>query len=199
MSVVSPPSEETPAPKPRRSPLAYLPLIIFIAVMGLLFVRLFDGDPSRLPSALLNKSAPQFNLPALLTNAPGLSDKDLRQGHVTIVNIFASWCGPCHEENPQLVALSQDKRLAAEGVKLVGIAYKDQPENTRRYLGQEGDPYSAIGVDLSGRTGIDFGAYGVPETYVIKGDGTIAFKFVGPIDDATLENAIWPQIEAARK
>ncbi len=120
------PAEDAPAPKPRRLPLAYLPLIIFVAVMGLLFVRLFDGDPSRLPSALLNKSAPQFNLPALLTNVPGLSDKDLRQGHVTIVNIFASWCGPCHEENPQLVAFSQDKRLAAEGVKLVGIAYKDQ-------------------------------------------------------------------------
>ncbi len=76
---------------------------------------------------------------------------------MSVVNIFASWCGPCHEENPQLVAFSQDKRRAAESVKLVGIAYKDLPENTRRYLGQEGNPYSAIGVDASGRTGIDFG------------------------------------------
>jgi cytochrome c biogenesis protein CcmG/thiol:disulfide interchange protein DsbE len=201
LSVTSPPPAEAPpeVSKERRSPLAYLPLLIFIAVMGLLFVRLFAGDPSRLPSALLNKSVPQFNLPALLTNAPGLSDKDLRQGHVTIVNIFASWCGPCHEENPQLVALSQDKRLAAKGIKLVGIAYKDLPEDTRRYLGQEGNPYSAIGVDASGRTGIDFGVYGVPETYVIKGDGTIAFKFVGPIGEDTLRASIWPQIDAARK
>jgi cytochrome c biogenesis protein CcmG, thiol:disulfide interchange protein DsbE len=196
---------ETPAATPegtvreRRSPLAYLPLLVFIGVMGLLLARLFAGDPSRLPSALLNKSVPKFDLPALLTNAPGLSDKDLRQGHVTVLNIFASWCGPCHEENPQLVALAQDKRLAAEGVKLVGIAYKDLPEDTRRYLGQEGDPYTAIGVDASGRTGIDFGVYGVPETYIVKGDGTIAFKFVGPIDEATLRDAIWPQIEAARK
>ncbi len=201
MSVTSPPPAEAPSEvvKPRLSPLAYLPLIIFIALMGLLFVRLFAGDPSQLPSALLNKSVPRFDLPPLLTNAPGLSDKDLRQGHVSVVNIFASWCGPCHEENPQLVAFSQDKRRAAESVKLVGIAYKDLPENTRRYLGQEGNPYSAIGVDASGRTGIDFGVYGVPETYIVKGDGTIAFKFVGPIDDDTLRNTIWPQIEAARK
>ena len=185
--------------RPRRAPLAYLPLLIFIAVAGLMLARLFAGDPSRLPSALLDKSVPKFNLPALLSTAPGLSDKDLRQGHVTVLNIFASWCGPCHEENPQLVALSQDKRLAAERIKLVGIAYKDLPEDTRRYLGQEGDPYSAIGVDASGRTGINFGVYGVPETYVVKGDGTIAYKFVGPIDDAVLRDAIWPQIEAARK
>ena len=116
-----------------------------------------------------------------------------------MLNVFASWCGPCHEENPQLVALAHDKRLADEGIKLVGIAYKDASEDTRRYLGQEGNPYAGIGVDASGRTGIDFGVYGVPETYIIKGDGKIAFKFVGPIDAATLQSAIWPQIEAARK
>ena len=200
MSETSPPAaapQETA--RPRRSPLAYLPLLIFIGVVGLLLARLFAGDPSRLPSALLDKSVPKFDLPALLTTAPGLSDKDLRQGHVTVLNIFASWCGPCHEENPQLVALAQDKRLAAEGVKLVGIAYKDLPDDTRRYLGQEGNPYAAIGVDASGRTGIDFGVSGVPETYIVKGDGTIAFKFVGPIDEDTLRDAIWPQIEAARK
>lgn len=200
MSETSPPAaapQETA--RPRCSPLAYLPLLIFIGVVGLLLARLFAGDPSRLPSALLDKSVPKFDLPALLTTAPGLSDKDLRQGHVTVLNIFASWCGPCHEENPQLVALAQDKRLAAEGVKLVGIAYKDLPDDTRRYLGQEGNPYAAIGVDASGRTGIDFGVYGVPETYIVKGDGTIAFKFVGPIDEDTLRDAIWPQIEAARK
>jgi cytochrome c biogenesis protein CcmG/thiol:disulfide interchange protein DsbE len=200
LSVITPPPADASTPgRERRAPLAYLPLLIFIGVMGLLFVRLFAGDPSRLPSALINKSVPDFDLPALLPNAAGLSDKDLKQGHVTVLNIFASWCGPCHEENPQLVALSQDKRLAAEHIKLVGIAYKDPPDDTRRYLDQEGDPYSAIGVDASGRTGIDFGAYGVPETYIIKGDGTIAFKFVGPIDDATLSRAVWPQIEAARK
>ena len=200
MSETSPPAatpEETV--RERRSPLAYLPLLVFIGVMGLLLARLFAGDPSRLPSVLIDKSVPKFDLPGLLTTAPGLSDKDLRQGHVTVLNIFASWCGPCHEENPQLVALAQDKRLAAEGVKLVGIAYKDLPDDTRRYLGQEGNPYTAIGVDASGRTGIDFGVYGVPETYIVNGDGTIAFKFVGPIDDATLRDAIWPQIEAARR
>ncbi len=200
MSETLPPIDETPNAPPRgRAPLAYVPLVIFIAVVALLLGRLFAGDPSRLPSALIDKSAPAFDLPSLLAGQPGLSDKDLRQGHVTVLNIFASWCGPCHEENPQLVALAHDKRLAGEGIKLVGIAYKDLPEDARRYLGQEGNPYAAVGVDASGRTGIDFGVYGVPETYVIKGDGKIAFKFVGPIDDATLRDAIWPQIEAARK
>lgn len=201
MSVITPPPSETApqATRERRAPLAYVPLVVFVGVMGLLFVRLFAGDPSRVPSALINKSVPDFNLPALLPNGAGLSDKDLKAGHVTILNVFASWCGPCHEENPELMALAHDKRLAAENIKLVGIAYKDLPDNTRRYLGQEGDPYSTIGVDSSGRTGIDFGVYGVPETYVVKGDGTIAFKFVGPIDEATLNSAIWPRIEAARK
>ncbi|MDR3407992.1 MAG: DsbE family thiol:disulfide interchange protein [Methylovirgula sp.] len=201
MSETLPPIDESSEPpaRERRAPLAYLPLVIFVAVVALLLGRLFAGDPSRLPSALIDKSAPVFDLPSLLAGQPGLSDKDLRQGHVTVLNIFASWCGPCHEENPQLVALAHDKRLAEEGIKLVGIAYKDLPEDARRYLGQEGNPYAAVGVDASGRTGIDFGVYGVPETYIIKGDGKIAFKFVGPIDDATLRDAIWPQIEAARK
>jgi cytochrome c biogenesis protein CcmG, thiol:disulfide interchange protein DsbE len=198
LSVTTPPSEAS-TPRARRSPLAYLPLAIFLGVMGLLLMRLFAGDPSRLPSALINKTVPDFDLPALLPNTAGLSDKDLKQGHVTVLNIFASWCGPCHEENPQLMALAQDKRLTGENIKLVGIAYKDLPDNTRRYLGQEGNPYGAIGVDASGRTGIDFGVYGVPETYVIRGNGTVAFKFVGPLDDDTLNAALWPQIEAARK
>jgi cytochrome c biogenesis protein CcmG, thiol:disulfide interchange protein DsbE len=193
-----PPVAETKAPE-RRAPLAYLPLVVFIAVVALLLGRLFAGDPSRLPSPLIDKSVPAFNLPALFAGQPGLSDRDMRQGHVTVLNVFASWCGPCHEENPQLVALAHDKRLAAAGIQLVGIAYKDAPEDTRRYLDQEGNPYARVGVDASGRTGIDFGVYGVPETYIIKGDGKIAFKFVGPIDAATLQNAIWPQIEAARK
>jgi cytochrome c biogenesis protein CcmG, thiol:disulfide interchange protein DsbE len=194
-----PPVAETKAPPERRAPLTYLPLVVFIAVVALLLGRLFAGDPSRLPSALIDKSVPVFNLPALFAGQPGLSDRDMRQGHVTVLNVFASWCGPCHEENPQLVALAHDKRLADEGIKLVGIAYKDAPEDTRRYLDQEGNPYARVGVDASGRTGIDFGVYGVPETYIIKGDGKIAFKFVGPIDAATLQGAIWPQIEAARK
>jgi cytochrome c biogenesis protein CcmG, thiol:disulfide interchange protein DsbE len=198
LSVTTPPSEAS-TPRARRSPLAYLPFVIFLGVMGLLLVRLFAGDPTRLPSALINKTVPDFDLPALLPNTAGLSDKDLKKGHVTVLNIFASWCGPCHEENPQLMALAQDKRLASENIKLVGIAYKDLPDDTRRYLGQEGNPYGAIGVDASGRTGIDFGAYGVPETYVIRGNGTVAFKFVGPLDGDTLSAALWPQIEAARR
>ncbi len=148
MSVTSPPPAEAPQ---RRSPLAYLPLVVFVALVVLLFGRLFAGDPSRLPSALINKSAPQFDLPPLLATIPGLADRDLRQGHVTVLNIFASWCGPCREENPQLVALAP--RQAArrpKALKLVGIAYKESAGRHRRYLGQEGNPYAAIGVDASG-------------------------------------------------
>lgn len=187
-----------PARRAGRPRLAFLPFALFCGLALLFLLRLFAGDASRLPSALIGKQAPPFNLPALEPGKPGLSNADLRQGHVSVLNVFASWCGPCHEENPLLLSLAQDKTLAADGVQLIGSAYKDDPNDTRHYLGAEGNPYSRIGVDQSGRTGIDFGVYGVPETFIIKGDGTIAFKFVGPIDTATLNSTILPQIEKAR-
>jgi cytochrome c biogenesis protein CcmG, thiol:disulfide interchange protein DsbE len=186
--------------KTRRSWLVFLPLILFAALALLFFLRLFAGDVSRLPSALIGRQVPHFNLPPVtgLAERPGLSDQDLRQGGVTVLNVFASWCAPCHLEHPLLFALAQDDNLAEEGVRLFGIAYKDSPENIRRFLGQDGDPFARIGVDQSGRTGIDFGVYGVPETFIIKGDGTIAFKFVGPITEDALRDTILPQIEKAR-
>ncbi|MGH6817500.1 MAG: DsbE family thiol:disulfide interchange protein [Methylovirgula sp.] len=185
---------------PRRSRLLFLPLVFFAALALLLLVRIFAGDISLLPSALIGKQVPQFALPAVtgLAQKPGLTDQDMRQGGVTILNVFASWCGPCHEEQPLLFALSQDDRLAEEGVRLYGIAYKDAPGNIRRFLGQNGDPFARIGLDRSGRTAIDFGVYGVPETFIVKGDGTIAFKYVGPITEDALRDTILPQIEKAR-
>jgi cytochrome c biogenesis protein CcmG/thiol:disulfide interchange protein DsbE len=184
-----------------RARLVLLPLIVFGAIAALFLIRLFAGDSSRLPSALIGREVPHFNLPPVagLTDRPGLSDADLRQGHVTLVNVFASWCVPCQQENPQLLALSQNPALQKDGVRLVGIAYKDKPENTRRFLGEAGDPYARIGADVSGLTGIDFGVYGVPETYIVKGNGKIAYKYVGPLNPETIASTILPQIAKAQQ
>jgi cytochrome c biogenesis protein CcmG/thiol:disulfide interchange protein DsbE len=170
--------------------------LIFGALALLFFARLFAGDASRIPSALIGQSAPTLDLPAL-DGAAGLKDSDLRQGHVSVVNVFASWCLPCHEEHPILLDLAADKTLAAEGVRLIGVAQKDDPENVRRFLGAKGDPYSRVGVDRDGRAGIEWGVYGVPETFIVKGDGTIAFKLVGPMSAEILAKIMRPQIEKA--
>ena len=185
-------SEATATPR-RRGWLAALPLIVFLALAALLFVRLFAGDSSRLPSALIGQSAPSLDLPGL-DGASGLADADLRQGHVTIVNVFASWCQPCRGEHEFLIGLANDPELKAKGVTLLGVAQKDPPENVRRFLGALGNPYAKVGLDADGRAGIDWGVYGVPETFVVRGDGKIAFKQIGPIDAAALESAVKPAI-----
>jgi cytochrome c biogenesis protein CcmG/thiol:disulfide interchange protein DsbE len=186
---------------PRRTSrwLMFLPLIAFAAVAALFFIRLYAGDASLLPSALIGRPVPRFDLPPLPgVAAPGLSDSDLRQGRVTLVNVFASWCVPCHAEHSVLMEIARDPQLK-DRVALVGLAYKDEPENTRRFLGQGGNPFARIGVDASGRTGIDFGVYGVPETYVIRGDGTIGYRFVGPLSNESLRQVLLPQILAASR
>ena len=138
------------------------------------------GDPSRLPSALIGQSAPPLTL-AGLDGGAGLSDADLRQGHVSVINVFGSWCEPCHLEHPYLMALAADPALKAKGVAIFGVAQKDLPENVRRLLGAKGDPYAKVGLDPDGRAGIDWGVYGVPETFIVRGDGTIAYKVIGPM------------------
>ena len=146
---------------------------------------------------LVGKAAPDFDLPPLAgltaNNAavPGLKKADLL-GHVTLVNIFASWCGPCRQEHPLLAELAKDTR-----VRLVGINYKDKPENARRFLDDLGNPYAAVGVDANGRTGIDWGVYGVPETFVVGPDGIIRYKFIGPISEEGLAKVLKPEIEKA--
>jgi cytochrome c biogenesis protein CcmG, thiol:disulfide interchange protein DsbE len=187
--------DETGAPR-RRGLLTMLPLLVFGALAALFFARLFAGDASRIPSALIGQSAPTLDLPGL-EGAAGLKDADLRQGHVTVVNIFASWCLPCHEEHDVLLDLAADKALAAKGVRLIGVAQKDDPENVRRFLGAKGDPYAKVALDRDGRAGIDWGVYGVPETFIVKGDGTVAFKFIGPINAEALASVVRPQIEKA--
>ena len=184
---------------PPRSPLRFLPLVLFGLLAGLFLLRLFAGDASRLPSALIGKPAPTFDLPALagLDDTPGLATADLRQGHVSLVNVFASWCVPCRQEHPVLMSIAQDSALRAKGVALYGLSYKDEAANARGFLKEEGNPFTRIGADPAGRTAIDFGVYGVPETFVIKGDGTIAYKFIGPLTPQALQTTLIPEIEKA--
>ncbi len=192
-------ARETATPAPRKKLVAYLPLAFFLALAALFFFSLKSGDPSRLPSALLGRKAPDFALPALegFGAAGGLSSADLALGKPTLVNIFASWCLPCRDEHPMLVQLSKDAALAAKGLRVAGIAYKDEPANSRKFLAEVGNPYALIGVDKSGRAGIEWGVYGVPETFVVKGDGTIAYKFVGPLSPQALREKLMPEIEKA--
>jgi cytochrome c biogenesis protein CcmG/thiol:disulfide interchange protein DsbE len=181
---------------PARRLIVLLPLLVVLVLGALFFARLFAGDASHIPSALIGQSAPPIDLKGL-DGASGLADADLRNGHVSIVNVFGSWCLPCHAEHETLMALAADKELAAKGVALYGVAQKDDPENLRRFLGAKGDPYAKIGLDQDGRAGIDWGVYGVPETFIVKGDGTIAYKFIGPMDAQTLASVVRPQIDKA--
>jgi cytochrome c biogenesis protein CcmG, thiol:disulfide interchange protein DsbE len=181
------------APRPRRW-LAFLPLIGFAALAALFVFRLESGgDPARIPSALIGEAAPPLTL-AGLDGGPGLVDADLRAGHVSLVNVFGSWCEPCHQEHPVLLALASDPELKAKGVTLYGVAQKDTVENVRRFLGAAGDPYAKVGLDPKGAAGIDWGVYGVPETFIVRGDGTIAYKLIGPMTPEALEREVKPQI-----
>ena len=181
--------------------LAVVPLLGFLGLSAMFYVRLGAGDASQIPSPLLGKPAPVFALPPVagLASIPGLADSDLRKGQVTLVNVFASWCQPCHFEHPVLQDIANNKQLAALGVRLAGIAYKDDTLKTTAFLAREGNPYAAVGADTDGRTGIDWGVYGVPETFVVKGDGTIAFKFVGPMTAQSLRDVILPEIAKAMR
>jgi cytochrome c biogenesis protein CcmG, thiol:disulfide interchange protein DsbE len=183
---------ETASEKPRRL-LLLLPLAVFVALAALFLMQLLSGrDVAEIPSALIGQAAPETNLPPLEGMAlPGLDSKNFA-GKVTLVNVWASWCAPCREEHPLLLALSQDKRFS-----IAGLNYKDTPENARRFLGGLGNPYAAIGVDTSGRTAIDWGVYGVPETFLVGKDGRIAFKHVGPLTEQAVTDALIPAIEKA--
>jgi cytochrome c biogenesis protein CcmG/thiol:disulfide interchange protein DsbE len=187
------------APAPRRKLLALLPLVAFLALAALFFSRL-GVDSQRLPSALVGKPAPVFSLPPLEgAGVPAFSDADLRKGAVTLVNIFASWCGPCRDEHPLLMRLAADESLKKAGVRIAGLSYKDDPANSLRFLKELGAPYDMIGVDRGGRAGMEWGVYGVPETFVVRGDGVIAYKHIGPLTEQSLRDKLLPEIEKARR
>lgn len=181
----------------RRGLLVLLPLAAFLALAALFFFRLGTGDPSRIPSALIGRPVPQMELPPLPglerdgKPVPGVTNATFK-GAVTLVNVWASWCVPCHDEVPFLDELAKDKRI-----QLVGINYKDSAENARRFLNRYGNPFVATGQDASGRASIDWGVYGVPETFLVGRDGRIAYKLVGPITAANLKRVLLPEIEKA--
>ena len=183
--------------RPRRRWLTALPLIGFALLAGLFLARIKDGDPSIIPSALIGRPVPAVALPGLDgllrdgTAVPGF-DATAFKGKVSIVNIWASWCVPCHDEAPLLLELSKDPRL-----QLVGINYKDVPENARRFLGRYGNPFARVGVDANGRAAIEWGGYGVPETFIVGRDGTIHYKLVGPITPENINTVLKAEIDRA--
>ena len=181
-----------PAVSTRRSRLLYLAPAIAFAALLLAFFAGLGRDPGKLPSALLGKPVPDFSLPPVQGRALGLSTADLKDG-VSIVNVFASWCVPCREEHPLLM------RLAQSGAAPVhGINYKDKPADAARWLDTMGDPYRRTGADIDGRVSIDWGVYGVPETFIVDGQGRIAWKQIGAIDQRVLDETILPLIARLR-
>jgi DsbE subfamily thiol:disulfide oxidoreductase len=173
-----------------------LPIVAFAALAGFLAMRLVLMDrgntPDLVPSALINKPAPIFDLPPLLADKPGFSSKNFKD-QVTIINFFASWCVPCRAEHPLLMQLKD------QGAELVGIAYKNKPEDAKAWLGEMGDPYDTLAADIEGRTAINFGLYGVPETYVIDKKGIIRFKQTGPLTPEVIHEQILPLLKELNK
>ncbi|MCB1508938.1 MAG: DsbE family thiol:disulfide interchange protein [Hyphomicrobiaceae bacterium] len=184
--------------RPQRSLIAFLPLIAFLLIGGVFLFALSSGrDPQALPSTLIGQPAPHTALPALeglggpAGPVPGFDTADFA-GRVTILNVWASWCGPCRQEHPLLM------RLAERGdITLTGVNYKDDPENARRFLGALGNPYDEIGTDREGRAVIDWGVYGVPETFIIDAAGIVRHKHIGPLTEEALRETFLPALEAA--
>jgi cytochrome c biogenesis protein CcmG/thiol:disulfide interchange protein DsbE len=181
----------------RRRLVVLLPLAIFLGLALLFLIRLGAGDISRIPSALIGHPAPATDLPPVAgierdgKPVPGL-DSSAFNGEVSVLNVWASWCVPCRDEAPLLVRLAADKRI-----RVLGINYKDQPADAKRFLERYGNPYAASGADANGRASIEWGVYGVPETFVVGRDARIAFKLIGPITRENIEAVLKPAIEKA--
>ncbi|MCX8999317.1 DsbE family thiol:disulfide interchange protein [Rhizobiaceae bacterium BDR2-2] len=180
-----------------RYALMLVPLALFAGFAVVSGKVLYDQevhgkDISAIPSALIGTKAPSLAMPPLEgSGTPALTDAAVR-GRLTLVNVFASWCVPCREEHPVLLELSKDPRLT-----VVGINYKDRNDNALRFLGELGNPFQAIGVDPNGKAAIDWGVYGIPESYLVGADGTILYKKVGPFDPVSLKEGLLPAIEKA--
>jgi cytochrome c biogenesis protein CcmG, thiol:disulfide interchange protein DsbE len=192
-------NENNPSEPPKsglsRYGVAAIPLLVFAAIVGIAGKMLYDQDVNgkniaEIPSALIGTKAPTLNLPPLAgANLPALTSAAI-QGKLTLVNVFASWCVPCRDEHPLLKQLSSDPRI-----QIVAINYKDKSDNALRFLGELGNPYKAIGIDPNGKAAIDWGVYGIPESYLVAPDGTIVYKRVGPFDAQSIEQGLFPAIE----
>lgn len=172
------------------SPLMLAPPLIFAALAGMFLFGMMRDDPESLPSARVGQAAPDVEVTALPGKAI-FDDDALRDGEVKLVNFWASWCAPCRVEHPNLEA------LAEEGIPIYGVNYKDKPANALRFLQELGDPYVATAADETGRMALNWGVYGVPETYVLDGDGTILLRHAGPVTQRVIESTIRPALEAA--
>lgn len=177
--------------KPKGNLLVLLPPLLFAAFAALAFFALKRENPDELPSALAGRPAPSLATLTPLGDKPLAGDAALRAGGVTLVNFWASWCGPCRIEHPFL------DQLAAEGVAVIGVNYKDQPANALEFLDALGDPFAAIGQDAKGRVGLDWGIYGVPETFVVDARGAILMRYPGPLTPEVVETRIRPFLQPA--
>jgi cytochrome c biogenesis protein CcmG, thiol:disulfide interchange protein DsbE len=194
MQKVTDSPDREPQP-PRRSSLFAVPVLIFAGLAAMFLFALRSGDPSKLPSALIGKPAPTIALSALDgIAANGFATGDLGRGQVTVVNFWASWCAPCVQEHPMLIALAAETK-----VPVYGINHRDQPDAAKKFLARYGNPYTAIGVDSNGRAAIEWGVYGMPETFVINGRGEIVYKHVGAITLESLQSKLIPAVRAAAK
>jgi len=170
-----------------------VPIAAFAVLAFFLFKSLWSPEPSIIPSALINKPAPRLVLPALDAQSAAFTPADLTAGHVSVVNVFASWCAPCRLEADQLAALAR-----LPGVAVYGLAQKDKPAATRAFLDEVGNPFARIARDDDGRASIEWGVYGVPETYVVDGKGIIRLKYIGELTQAGLAEQVVPAIKAAQ-
>ena len=170
-----------------------IPVLLFAALAYVLFDSLRSPPPDELPSVLVGKSVPGFGLQPLDAQAQGFAPKDLASGHVTVVNVWASWCVPCREEAPMLAALTRD-----HDVVLYGLVYKDTPARARAFLNQVGNPFARLDLDADGRAGIGWGVYDVPETFVIDGSGIVRARHSGPLTQEVMLDEVLPAIAAAR-
>jgi cytochrome c biogenesis protein CcmG/thiol:disulfide interchange protein DsbE len=175
------------------------PVLIFAALVGLFAFALETGDPSKLPSALIGKPVPATSFPAVEglreSERPvlGFTSADLANGKVSVVNFWASWCAQCADEQALLLQLKD-----SAGVPLYGVNYKDEPAAARRFLGRYGNPFQAVGTDTNGRSAIEWGVYGMPETFVVNGKGEIVFKHVGAVTPESLQTRLMPAIAQAQ-
>ena len=195
-------TDATPPPpsKSRRLIVAFLPLIFFGALVAIFVGQLLSGkDNSVIPSALIGKQAPTLALPPLDgairagQPVPALTSSAIK-GKLTLVNVWASWCVPCRQEHPVIMGLAQDPRI-----NVVGINYKDRKENALTFLGELGNPFRAIGVDPKGAAAIDWGVYGIPESFLVSPEGVILYKHVGPFTEEAVKESLLPKIEEALK
>ena len=176
----------------KRRLIVALPVTGFALLAGMLALGL-DRDPSILPSTLIGRKVPDFALPPVKGRKLGLASANL-VGEISLVNVFASWCVACRAEHPLLMRLSQNKI-----VPIHGLNYKDAPDDAAQWLNTMGDPYTRTGADLDGRVAIDFGVYGVPETFIVGADGVIAYKHIGAVTEDSLTKMIMPVVERLRK